>query len=123
MCIAEHNLDTTQYYVMSTLTQTQNSTCRRLRLTASSSTITTKGTYKPGGTLMLSSGNIMSRYLTSGSDALGRWTYQSFAGKSHQPVTVTTAYQVCHKRIRQAGAYTVTSQQESLLRHSLLDCH
>ena len=60
MCIAEHNLDTTQYYVMSTLTQTQNSICRRSRLTASSLTITTKGTYKPGSTLMLSSGNITS---------------------------------------------------------------
>ena len=67
---------------------------------------------------MLSSGNITSWYLTLGSDALGRWTYQSFAGKQHRLVTVITAYQVCHKSIRKAGAYTATSQQESLLRQS-----
>ena len=60
MCIAEHNLDTTQYHISSTLTQTQNSMCRRSRLTMSSSAITMKGSYKPGGTLMLSSGGITS---------------------------------------------------------------
>ena len=118
MCIAEHNLDTTQYHISSTLTQTQNSMCRRSRLTMSSSAITMKGSYKPGGTLMLSSGGITSRYLTSGSDHLGRWTYQSFAGKKHRPVTIITAYQVCNKSPRQSGTYTAMSQQDSLLQQS-----
>jgi hypothetical protein len=81
-----------------------------------SSTIEMVNHYKPGGTLTLSSGRITARLLTSGSDAMGQWTYQTFSGKRKTNVTIVTAYQVCNKSATQRGRSTAAAQQESLLR-------
>jgi len=99
------------------LWKTETNICgQRTRLTHASSTIQTSGNYKPRGTLQLSQGNITARILTTGADELGRWTYQTFAGKDNKPVTIITVYQVCQKSTRNQGQYTALSQQESLLR-------
>ena len=117
VCIAEHNLDTTKYHIKSIMEDQKRKICgQQARLTHASSTIQMSGNYKPGGTLQLSQGNITARLLTTGADELGRWTYQTFAGKANKPVTIITVYQVCHKSARNQGQYTASSQQESLLR-------
>lgn len=117
ICIAEHNLDTTKYHITSNMEYQRQQICGpRSRLASSSSTTQMSGNYKPGGTLMIARGNIMSRFLTSGSDPLGRWTYQTFSGKHNHPITIITAYQVCQKSTRVQGQYTAHSQQESMLR-------
>jgi hypothetical protein len=90
--------------------------------------------YKPGGTLTMSRGKITARLIKSGSDNMGRWTYQTFSGKRNRNVTIITAYQVCNKSVSQRGRYTAAAQQESLLqqrgevnpnprKHVCLDLH
>jgi hypothetical protein len=46
-----------------------------------SSSIEMANPYKPGGTFTLSTGNISARLITTGSDSMGQWTYQTFSGK------------------------------------------
>jgi hypothetical protein len=72
--------------------------------------------YKPGGTLTMSRGKITARLIKSGSDDMGRWTYQTLSGKRNRNVTIITAYQVCDKSVSQRGRYAAAAQQESLLR-------
>jgi hypothetical protein len=72
--------------------------------------------YKPGGTMLLLHGKISEWLVTTGSDDMGRWTYQIFLGKRNRNVTIVNAYQLCDKSVSQRGRYTAAAQQESLLR-------
>jgi hypothetical protein len=83
-----------------------------------SSQIEMTNQYKPGSTLTLSRGKISARRLKAGMDDMGRWTYQTFAGKGNRNVTIITAYQVCDKTTIQRGRYTAAAQQESILRQN-----
>jgi hypothetical protein len=71
--------------------------------------------YKPGSTTLLLRGKISAWLVTTGSDDMGRWTYQTFSGKRNQNVTIVNAYQVCDKSVSQRERYTAAAQQESLL--------
>ena len=97
VCITEHNLDSTKHHVNQTCYDSLKNNLPRSRMTIGSSPIKTKGTYKPGGTLMLAQGTMHSRFKESGADELGRWTYQTYAAKDSEFVTFVTAYQVCNK--------------------------
>jgi exonuclease III len=107
IAITEHNLDTQKFSIHKCC----HDACTRLLAHSSmimaSSSIEMINQYKPGGTLTISRGKITSRLIKSGSDDMGRWTYQTFSGKRSCNVTIITAYQVCDKAI---------SQQESILR-------
>lgn len=114
--ITEHNLDTSKFIVRKICHDTRSSTHPQSSLTMGSSSIEMVNHYKPGGTLTMSSGKISARLLTTGSDAMGRWTYQTFSGKRQTNVTIVTAYQVCNKNVNQRGRFTAAAQQESILR-------
>lgn len=115
--ITEHNVDATKHYVNHLLFDNLRRKLKvRSKMTVGTTPITSANVYKPGGTLTISSGNITSRHVESGSDALGRWTYQTFSCGHQGSFTVVTAYQVCDKSETQKGRSTAAAQQESLLR-------
>lgn len=118
MGITEHNVDSTQHYVNNLLHESLHSNVAPLqsKLTMGTTPITTEHIYKPGGTFVLSMGNVVARLIDTGSDEMGRWTYQSFAGSNDCTVTFVNAYQVCKKSDTQKGRSTAAAQQESLLR-------
>jgi exonuclease III len=114
--IMEHNIDTTKHYVQQLCYNALRHNLPIAKLTLGTTPITTANVYMPGGTFTISSGDIVSRIIETGSDEMGRWTFQSFAGCNQQQVTVITAYQVCHKSHTQRGRTTAAAQQESLVR-------
>jgi len=114
--IAESNIDFTKFHVRTTCYDAIKKILSRSKLTVSDTPIQTKGTYKPGGTMLLSQGSILGRLVDSGKDEMGRWSYQKFAGRNNIIVTVIAAYQVCQKNVSHKGRYTAAAQQESLLR-------
>jgi len=116
LAIAESNLDFTQHYVRKTCFDAVKKVFHHSKLEVSDTPIQTKGAYKPGGTMVLSQGSVLSRLVDSGADSMGRWSFQTFQGKNTVQVTVIVAYQVCHKNASQRGRYTAAAQQESLLR-------
>jgi exonuclease III len=116
LSITKHNLDTNKFVVRKLCHDTRTSLLPHSSLTMGSSTIPMTNHYKPGGTFTMSCGKISARLLRTGSDDMGRWTYQTFSGKRNINVTIITAYQVCNKSVTQRGRYTAASQQESLLR-------
>ena len=114
-CFQEHNLDTTKYEVKNILYETTRKHWQRARLTISSSPIQFTGTWKPGGTGILSTGPATGRILKTGHDPWGRWSYQTFAGKEGKQVTIISAYQVVAQRQALKGQFTTATQQHSLL--------
>jgi len=117
--VTEHNLDNTQYRVTSRMheTRTRILGATQTKLSMASTPITMRQQYKPGGTLMLANGSIMTRMIESGTDEMGRWSYQVFAGKLSRRVTVVTAYQVGGNSSIHSlqGKRTARAQQASLL--------
>ena len=116
IAITEHNLDTQKFSVRKCCHDARTRLLAHSSMIMSSSSIEMINQYKPGGTLTMSRGKITSRLLKSGSDDMGRWTYQTFSGKRSCNLTIITAYQVCDKAISQRGRYTAAAQQESILR-------
>ena len=115
MCMQEHNLDTTQYQVQHTLHQATRKQWQRAKLTISSSPISFQGTWKPGGTAVLSVASITGRLAENGHDPWGRWSYQTLRGQRGIFITIISAYQVIAKHQAQRGQYTSAAQQHSLL--------
>lgn len=115
LCIQEHNLDTTQYQVQQIIHQTTRKHWQRSRINIASSPMTFSGTWKPGGTAILSTGSITGRITATGTDTWGRWSYQTFQGQHQRQVTVITIYQVVDKFSQDKGTYTAYAQQRNLL--------
>ena len=118
MGAAEHNIDTTNARARSLCYDAAKTTFRNSKLVLASSAIPAYSTYKPGGTLLLTQGNLTGRLINSGSDYMGRWSFTRFAGSRGKIVTVIIAYQVCNKPVitgRSKGSSTVAAQQASML--------
>ena len=73
--------------------------------------------YKPGGTMMVSVGDLTGRITAQSQDKWGRWTSQTFRGTGNTNLTVISAYQVVTDNPH-TGLTTATSQQQSLLLQS-----
>ena len=114
--LTEHNLDTNKFSVRKCCHDARTRILSHSSLTMGSSPIEMTHQYKPGGTMLMSRGKISARLVTTGTDDMGRWTYQTFSGKRNRNVTIVNAYQVCDKSVSQRGCYTAAAQQESLLR-------
>jgi hypothetical protein len=110
----EHNLDTTQLHVRSSLYDAAKQHCERARLAFGTTPITFNTTYKPGGTFKMSSGSFSGRMTKQVQDPLGRWVLQEFVGRQCKLLVVVSAYQTVDKRGDQ-GALTIAAQQSSLL--------
>jgi hypothetical protein len=113
-CGQEHNLDTTKSVARSILHNTTQQHWQRNRITFSSTPLKFENLYKPGGTLILSVGNITSRMSERFQDRWGRWTSQTYRGRAGHSLTVILAYQVVTYHPAQ-GTTTAAAQQYSLL--------
>jgi hypothetical protein len=89
-CGQEHNLDVTQPRVRRTLYDTAQQHWQRLRLIIGTTPIQYSTAYKPGGTLMLATGDITGRILAQEQDKWGRWAIQEFQGRATRKLAVVT---------------------------------
>ena len=83
--LTEINLDLQNPAVRQKLQSKGKNMDRHIKMTLFSSKFKGKGMqteYKMGGTTTLTRGNWSGRIVKAGSDKLGRWTYQIFAGKN-----------------------------------------
>lgn len=110
----EHNLDTTQMQIRSTLYDTARQYWPRNRMTFGTTPITFKSNYKPGGTFLVTVGNASGRVLNQNQDRWGRWVTQELSGKDGIRVVIISAYQPVEK-YGPEGNLSVSAQQRSLL--------
>jgi exonuclease III len=113
-CGQEHNLDTTKSAVRSILHNTTQQHWHRNRINFASTPFQFENLYKPGGTFILSVGNITSRLSGRFQDKWGRWTSQTYSGREGRSLTVISAYQVVTDTPAR-GTTTAAAQQYSLL--------
>jgi hypothetical protein len=78
------------------------------------SLFTTDSKYNPSRTAIVARGKTAGRVKKSGSDKLGRWTYQLLDGQGEKHVLIVSIYQCC-KRPANPGGHTAYHQQEVLL--------
>ena len=120
LCLFEVNLDTQKSAVKRKLYDTcQNVFKDHHRLAVASSSVPSTSAYKPGGTLCLTMGNASGRVLETGSDPMGRWSYQTLSCKDGRNMTIISAYQVCEQAASNNGkkrTLTASAQQRSILR-------
>ena len=113
-CGQEHNLDTIHSSVRSILYNTTQQHWQRNRMDFASTPIKFESLYKPGGTFILSVGNITSRLNERFQDKWGRWTSQTLRCSARRSLTVISAYQVVTDNPAR-GTTTAAAQQYSLL--------
>jgi exonuclease III len=113
-CGQEHNLDTIHSSVRSILYNTTQQHWQRNRLDFASTPMKFENLYKPGGTFILSVGNITSRLNERFQDKWGRWSSQTFRGSARRSLAVISAYQVVTDTPAR-GTTTAAAQQFSLL--------
>ena len=70
--------------------------------------------YKPGGTFMITSGDLSGRIIQEEKDPWGRWVTHTYQGQGTTKLTIFSAYQVVAKEIV-PGSTTTAAQQHSLL--------
>ena len=121
MGITEHNVDNRSEKVVSTIYQALQRVSRTFTHVLGGTETKTETTYKPGGTMIISRGNIRGRITEKGKDKLGRWTYQKIRCKKEKTLWMITAYQVC-KGGTTAG-FTAAAQQTSALRQQGDNAH
>ncbi|KAI2512752.1 hypothetical protein MHU86_1540 [Fragilaria crotonensis] len=114
MCGQEHNLDSDQTQVRSILYSTSRQHWRRSRVIFGTTPIPFTNTYKPGGTFIVSAGDVTGKIQHQEKDKWGRWVSQTLQGRNGLHVTVISAYQVVGTAIV-TGSITAASQQKSLL--------
>ena len=98
-CLFEINLDTTKHQIKKLLYDTTDNIFKHSKLDITSSSVASENNFKPGGTLIVTQGNCKGRVIKSGSNPLGRWTYQTLSGKDQRNITIVSAYQVCNQEI------------------------
>jgi len=114
-CIQEHNLDSTQTQVRSVMYDNMRKRWKHSRLTFSSTPIRFVNQYKPGGTMIVSTGSITGRVIENNYDPWGRWSYQIFRGMRGKKITFISAYQVVKTSGNITHKTTIAAQQMQLL--------
>jgi hypothetical protein len=87
---------------------------RSARSTWGTSQLPSDSKYKPGGTAIISTGKTTGCVKQSGSDPLGKWTYQLLDGQGDKDVLIVSVYQCCKSPTNPKGL-TAYRQQEVLL--------
>ena len=114
VCGQEHNLDSDQTPVRSIIFHTIRNHWQRSKATFGTTPIAFNNMYKPGGTFMVTAGNLSGRLHKEEKDPWGRWVSHTYHGKDKTKLTIISAYQVCDKEIS-PGTTTTAAQQHSLL--------
>jgi hypothetical protein len=109
----EHNLDTTQMHIRSTLYDTAKEYWDQNKMIFGSTPITFQSHYNPGGTYLVTVGNVAGRIVNQGQDKWGQWICQEFSGREGTRVVLISAYQPVHKHGIE-GNLTVSAQHRSL---------
>ena len=113
-CYSEINLDTTKTHLLQQLQEQVTQIDTQARSTWSSSKITTTRNYKPGGTGIITFGGHAGRIKSSGTDALGRWSYQLLDGKGNKEILIMSIYQCCTNPTNKVGIAAYHQQQTQL---------
>jgi hypothetical protein len=80
------------------------------------SQVIVEGDFKPGGTALVTFEKTAGRVKESGSDPLGRWTYQNLDGKGNKEVLVMNVYQCCtNKQLCYQKWINLIQTQEEIL--------
>ena len=114
MCGQEHKLDSGQHQVKSILFQTCRQHWQRSRITFGTTTVPFCSMQKPGGTFMVTAGNVTGRIQHQMTDSLGRWVSQTYQGAAGRRITIVSAYQVVTNVVI-PGTTTAAAQQHSML--------
>jgi exonuclease III len=110
----EHNLDSDQTPVRSIIINTVRGHWNRSKATFGTTPIPFTNMYKPGGTFMVTAGNLSGRIIADAKDPWGRWVSHTYQGRGNLTITIFSAYQVVSKEIT-PGSTTTAAQQHSLL--------
>jgi hypothetical protein len=114
VCGQEPNIDTTKSQVQSILFNKAQQHWRRNRVDFTTSPHQFYTMYKPGGTFLMSMGNVTGRVKDRHHDKWGQWASQTLQGREGQSLVVISAYQVSTD-YPNPGTITAASQQKSLL--------
>jgi hypothetical protein len=114
VCGQEINVDAAQPMVRSIMYQTSRQHWQRSRLIMGSSPTPFTTMYKPGGIMMITTGNTTGRVIASDADPWGRWTSQTYPDLNQLKITTISAYQV-GQDVPEKGAVTAATQQRSPL--------
>ena len=114
-CGREHNLESNNTQVRQLLYHTSRRHWTRSQVTFATTPIILPKQCKPGGTFMITAGDLTGRVIAQNTDKWGRWASQTFKGRETILVAVNySAYQVVNKPIT-VGSITTAAQQHSLL--------
>jgi hypothetical protein len=114
LCGQEINVDAAQPMVRNIMYQTSRQHWQRSRLIMGSTPNAFTTMYKPGGAMMMTTGNTTGRVLASETDPWGRWTSQTYRGLDQLKITIISAYQV-GQDVPKKGVVTAATQQRSLI--------
>jgi len=113
-CYAEVNRNFLRTDIRQSFFEGTKSMDRSARSTWGTSQLPLDSEYKPGGTAIISTGKTAGRVKQSGSDPLGRWTYQLLDGQGTKDILIVSVYQCCKSPTNPKGS-TAYRQQEVLL--------
>jgi exonuclease III len=116
ICCQEHKVDTTNPVFRSILLHTMRQHWQRSRLVTGTTKQSFTHWYKPGGSMMFSTGNLTDRIVEQQQDFIGGWVTQTFKGQHNAQIIVMSAYQVVTYNTH-TGLLTTTAQQRSNLIH------
>ena len=102
-CYSKINLDTTKFHLLQQLQLKVTKIDSQARSTWSSSKITATRNYKPGGNGIITFGGHAGRIKASGTDPLGRWSYQLLDGKGNREILIMSIYQCCMHSTNKVG--------------------
>jgi hypothetical protein len=114
LCGQEHNLDSDQTPVRSLIFNTIRNHWQRSKATFGTTPIPFNKMYKPGGTFMVTAGDLSGRIIQEERDPWERWVKHTYQGQGTTKLTIFSAYQVVAKAIT-PGSTTTAAQQHSLL--------
>jgi hypothetical protein len=114
LCGQEHNLDSDKTQVRSILFHTIQQHWTRSKIMFGTTPIAFTSMYKPGGTFVITAGDLTGRVIKETKDKWGRWVSHVYKGRGELSIAVISAYQVVSKPIT-SGTITAASQQQSLL--------
>ena len=113
-CAQEHNVDTTQVALRNIIFDTARQHWERHRIVIGTSPIQFKTAFKPGGTLVLTTGSVTGRICKQIRDKWGRRSGQEYLCHGGRKLVVLSVYQPIVKGGMQ-GKITVAAQHVSLV--------
>ena len=113
-CGQEHNVDVTQSPLRTIIFDTARQHWERHRVAIGTTPIPFKTPFKPGGTMIMTTGSLTGRLKKQVKDKWGRWAIHEYIGRQGRQLAIISAYQPIVKG-GSPGKITVAAQHISLL--------